>query len=158
MLWFSTVNTPLAGHVDVTEHGIGQVGQRDGFPTCAGDVHERKSVNELHRESLGHVHQRSTIHLHVFEVEIFCRGKPLISTGLQPGVVWPSGEKAVSTAFGAGGNPGFTLSGKANREFEAGVAGWLAVEWSKFCNPGESPASVPMQFKPTNSTFITIPT
>jgi len=44
----------------------------------------------------------------------------------------------------------FTLSGNANREFEAGVAGWLAVEWSKFCNPGESPTSVPVQFKPTN--------
>jgi hypothetical protein len=43
-----------------------------------------------------------------------------------------------------------TISGKANREFEAGVAGWLAVKWSKFCNPGESPASVPVQFKPTN--------
>jgi hypothetical protein len=42
------------------------------------------------------------------------------------------------------------LSGKVNREFEARVSKWLAVEWSKSCNPGESPTSVPVQFKPTN--------
>jgi hypothetical protein len=44
------------------------------------------------------------------------------------------------------GNAGILVSGKANCRFAAGVAGWLAVEWSKFCNPGEFPASVPMQF------------
>jgi hypothetical protein len=48
------------------------------------------------------------------------------------------------------GNAGILVSGKSNRGFEAGVAGWLAVNWSKFCNPAESPASVPVQFKPTN--------
>jgi hypothetical protein len=47
------------------------------------------------------------------------------------------------------GNAGILVSA-ANRGFEAGVAGWLAVEWSKFCNPAESPASVSVQFKPTN--------